>query len=238
MSQNKLNNDPMGLAILDYAKTKKPADIVVAADLCEDDIIPVEVLFRSFDEMPELEKMALDQCKKSVLDVGAGAGIHAKELINRGHKVTAIDISEGAIEYLKSQNIPCSKTSFLELKNQKFDSILMLMNGIGIAGKLSNLELYLQHAKSLLNEGGNIIFDSSDVKFLYEDEDGSYWMDLNAEYYGNFKFQMHYKKEKSAWFDWLYVDFDSMFTIAKKIGLKAIRIHEQDDNYLAVLTKI
>ncbi|MES2799146.1 MAG: class I SAM-dependent methyltransferase [Bacteroidota bacterium] len=236
MSQLEVNNDPMGAAILDYAKSKKPADIIVCADLCEDDIIPVEVLFRTYDEMPELEKMALDECGNSVLDVGAGAGVHAKVLMGREHQVTAIDISKGVNDYLATQGIECTRTAFLDFKGQKFDTVLMLMNGIGIAGKLADLETYLLHAKSLLNEGGNIIFDSSDVKFLYEDEDGSYWMDLNAAYYGNFRFQMHYKKEKSEWFDWLYVDFDSMYKIAKKVGLKAKRIYENDDNYLAVLT--
>lgn len=53
---NKLKGDPVGKAILDYSKSRKPADIIVHSDLCEDDIIPVEVLFRSYKEMPDLEK--------------------------------------------------------------------------------------------------------------------------------------------------------------------------------------
>ena len=110
------------------------------------------------------------------------------------------------------------------------------MNGIGIAGKLSNLETTLEHAKSLLNPGGKILCDSSDIHSLYEDEDGSLWIDLNTEYYGNFRFQMKYKKQKGPWFDWLYVDFDNLFKAAKNVGLKAIRVLEEDDHYLAELT--
>ena len=112
----------------------------------------------------------------------------------------------------------------------------MMMNGIGIAGKLSNLKHTLLHAKSLLKRGGKILCDSSDVKYLYEDEDGSLWIDLNSEYYGNFRFQMKYKKEKGPWFDWLYVDFDSLFTTCKEIGLKANRVMESDDHFLAEIT--
>lgn len=228
--------DPIGLAILDYANTKKPADIIVSSDICEDDIIPVEVLFRTYDEMPELEKQAIDRCEGRVLDVGAGAGVHASVLNDNGHEVLAIDISKGAVDYMQKKGIKAEKIAFLDVKDQKFDTILMLMNGIGVAGKLSELENFLKHAKSLLNPGGRILCDSSDIKYLYEDEDGSMWIDLNSEYYGNFRFQMKYKKEKGPWFDWLYVDFDNLFKAAKNVGLKASKVYEQEDNYLAEIT--
>ncbi len=228
--------DPVGAAILDYIKTRKPDDIIVSSDICEDDVIPVEVLFRNQIEMPDLELMALESCKGKVLDVGAGAGAHSKELIDRGLDVDSIEISDGAVEYMKSIGLNARKINFFDLKNEKYDTILMMMNGIGIAGKLSNLENTLLHAKSLLQPGGKILCDSSDIKYLYEDEDGALWVDLNSEYYGNFRFQMKFKKEKGPWFDWLYVDFDNLFNAAKNVGLKAKKIVDQDDHYLAEIT--
>lgn len=225
--------DPIGLAIQDYSINRKPADIIVSSEICDDDIIPVEVLFRNYDEMPELERIALKKCKGRILDVGAGAGIHAKHLADKGNSVKAIDISKGAVSYMLKQGIDAELTDFSSFKGEKFDVILMLMNGIGIAGKLSNLEETLIHAKELLNPGGKLLCDSSDIKYLYEDEDGSMWIDLNAEYYGNFRFQMKYKKETGVWFDWLYVDFDTLFNAAKNVGLKASKIFDQDDHYLA-----
>jgi len=236
-NMTKISADPIGDAILDYASNHKPFDIVVSSDLCDDDIIPIEVLFRSYKEMPDLEKRALTLCKGNVLDVGAGAGIHCHELIKKGHLVSAIDSSEGAITYLKESGINAIHSNFEEFDTkERFDTILMLMNGIGIAGKLSNLEKTLLKAKKMLNTRGQIIFDSSDVKFLYEDEDGAMWIDLNTEYYGNFKFQMHYKKTSGDWFDWLYVDYDKMHEIATKLGFKCKRIMEQDNHYLAQLS--
>lgn len=228
--------DPVGAAILDYIKTRKPDDIIVSSDICEDDVIPVEVLFRNQIEMPDLELMALESCKGKVLDVGAGAGAHSKELIDRGLDVDSIEISDGAVEYMKSIGLNARKINFFDLKNDKYDTILMMMNGIGIAGKLSNLENTLLQAKSLLQPGGKILCDSSDIKYLYEDEDGALWVDLNSEYYGNFRFQMKFKKEKGPWFDWLYVDFDNLFNAAKNVGLKAKKILDQDDHYLAEIT--
>jgi SAM-dependent methyltransferase len=229
--------DPVGVAILDYAATKKPKDIIVCSDICEDDIIPIEVLFRSYDEMPELEKAALDEAEGKVLDVGSGTGVHAIELLDRGCEVSTIDISEGAVEYMKSIGLNARKMDFFDVKDEQYDTILMMMNGIGIAGTLSNLEKTLSHAKSLLNDGGKILCDSSDIRFLYEDEDGALWVDLNTEYYGNFRFQMKYKQSVGPWFDWLYVDFDNLFKAAKNVGLKAKKIYEnEDDQYLAELT--
>jgi len=230
--------DPIGKAILDYAKTKKPDDIIVSSDICEDDIIPIEVLFRNEDEMPELEIIALNEANGKILDVGAGAGAHTTYLKNLGKDVSAIDISSGAVEFMLSQGLSAKKTDFYDLKNDKYDTILMLMNGIGIAGKLSNLENTLLQAKSLLNKGGKLLCDSSDIKYLYEDEDGSMWVNLNTEYYGNFRFQMKYKKEKGPWFDWLYVDFDSLFNAANNVGLKCRRIYDNEDHYLAEITRI
>jgi SAM-dependent methyltransferase len=228
--------DPVGTAILDYIKTRKPDDIIVSSDICEDDVIPVEVLFRNQNEMPDLELMALESCKGKVLDVGAGAGAHSKELIDRGLDVDSIEISDGAVQYMKSIGLNARKINFFDLKNDKYDTILMMMNGIGIAGKLSNLENTLLHAKNLLQPGGKILCDSSDIKYLYEDEGGALWVDLNSEYYGNFRFQMKFKKEKGPWFDWLYVDFDNLFNAAKNVGLKAKKILDQDDHYLAEIT--
>lgn len=231
--EEKKTGDPIGFAIQDFVKTGKPDDIIVSSDLCDDDIIPIEVLFRKWDEMPEIEQYALSRSTGKILDVGAAAGAHAKWLQDSGLDVETIDISEGSVNYLKNCGLKARKIDFYKLKDEKYDTILMLMNGIGIAGKLSNLETTLKHAKSLLNAGGRIFCDSSDVRYLYEDEDGSLWIDLNSEYYGNFRFQMKYKKEKGPWFDWLYVDFDSLFQACKNVGLKASKVIDSDDHYLA-----
>jgi hypothetical protein len=232
----KKGGDPVGTAILDYASTKKPNDIIVGSDICEDDIIPIEVLFRKMDEMPELEQIALEAAKGKILDVGAGAGVHSLELQDRGFEVFPVEVSDGAVRYMKQVGLNARKINFFDLKDEQYDTILMMMNGIGIAGTLANLEKTLIQAKSLLAEGGKILCDSSDIKYLYEDEDGALWVDLNSEYYGNFRFQMKYKKDKGPWFDWLYVDFDNLFKAAKNVGLKAKRLYENEDHYLAEIT--
>jgi SAM-dependent methyltransferase len=228
--------DPIGAAILAFAEDRRPADIIVKSEICDEDIIPLEVLFRPFDEMPELEQIALEESRGKVLDVGAGAGAHAKYLKELEMEVECIDISKGAVEYLKDMDFSARQIDFFDLKDEQYDTILMLMNGIGIAGTLKNLEKTLEQAKSLLAPGGQILCDSSDIKYLYEDEDGSMVIDLNSEYYGNFRFQMKFKSDVGPWFEWLYVDFENLFKASKNVGLKASKIFDEDDHFLAQIT--
>jgi SAM-dependent methyltransferase len=230
-------SDPIGEAILDYAENRIPNDIIVSSELCEDDVIPLEVLFRTRKDMPELELKALELCRGDVLDVGAGAGIHCLELQKKGINVFAIESSPGASEHLKNSNISVENVNFENFNPSiKYDTILMLMNGIGIAGTLRQLKATLLHAKTLLKPGGQLLCDSSDIRYLYEDDDGALWMNLNAEYYGNFRFQMHYKKTSGPWFDWLYVDYDSLHIIANKAGFTCKRVSEQENHFLAQLS--
>jgi len=227
--------DPLGAAILDFAKTKKPKDVIVRSEICDDDTIPSAYLHRSYDEMPLIEKKALELCKGSILDIGAGAGIHASWLSEHNFTVEAIDISPMAVQYMQSKGLNASACKFEDYESKKHDTLLMLMNGIGIAGELSNLKSILLKAKELLLPQGQIICDSTDIKYLYEDDEGGLWIDLNAEYYGNFKFQMKFKEHETEWFDWLYVDFENLSKIAEDIGLEANKMHEEDNHFLAVL---
>jgi 2-polyprenyl-3-methyl-5-hydroxy-6-metoxy-1,4-benzoquinol methylase len=97
--------DPMGQAIQDFANGLDTPDIIVESELCEDDVMPVPLLFRSFDEMPEIEQLALSHCTGKVLDVGAGSGCHAIYLKEKGVSVSAIDLSPGAIDFQISKGI-------------------------------------------------------------------------------------------------------------------------------------
>lgn len=228
--------DPIGKAILDYSKKEHDENIIVRSELCDDDVIPVEYLFRSFDEFPEIEKIALDHCEGEVLDVGAAVGIHSKELMKRGHVVKAIDTSKGSVEYMQSNGLNAEHINFFTLENESFDTLLFLMNGIGIAGTLGNLPHFLKKCKSLLNPGGKIICDSTDIKYLYENEDGSLWVDLASEYYGNFRYQMAYKNEETPWFDWLYLDKEKFQEAAEKEGFTFKLLMEEEDHFLVELS--
>lgn len=224
-------NDPLGQAVWDYLNNGKAADVVVKSDGFEDDIIPTAHFFRTYQEMPQNEQLALQLARGKVLDVGAGAGCHSLELQQRGCEVSAVDSSPLACKCMQARGVQqVFSMPFSEVPVQQYDTILFLMNGIGIQGGLEQLPALLTRLKMFLHAGSQILFDSSDLRYLYEQEDGSVEMDLNARYYGEFRFQMCYKEIEGEWFDWTYVDPESMRNIAHEEGFEFEVLH-QDDHY-------
>lgn len=232
-------HDPMGAAIRDFHLRGKAARLRVMSSMFDEDEMPVDHLFRTFDDMPHLEQKALNMAYGKVLDIGAGAGCHALALQERGMDVKAIDISPLSCEVMKERGIKdveCVNLFCKQLQG-KYDTLLLLMNGTGIAGKLSQLPALLNRLKELLSEEGQILIDSSDLKYIYENEDGSMDIDLNAQYYGEVDYQMQYRDIKGEPFDWLYTDPMLLASVSKQCGLQC-QIMEQGEHYdyLAKLT--
>lgn len=226
------NNDPMGAAIHDYQNKGKASRLRVLSSMFDEDEMPVAHLFRTFNQMPRLEQKALSMAKGRVLDIGAGAGCHALALQERGLEVKAIDISPLSCEVMKERGVKDAEcvNLFNPQLQGKYDTLLLLMNGTGIAGKLNRLSMLLNRLKELLAEGGQILIDSSDLKYIYENEDGSMDIDLNAPYYGEVDYQMQYKNIKGEPFDWLYTDPMLLASISKQCGLNC-EIVEEGENY-------
>lgn len=233
------SRDPMGSAINDYYKNGRAAHLRVLSSMFEEDEMPIAHLFRSEQEMPQLEKRALTLVRGRVLDVGAGAGCHALALQENGFEVKAIDVSPLSCDVMKArgiEDVECVNLFDTQLQS-KFDTILLLMNGTGIAGKLSRLPLLLNRLKELMAEGAQILIDSSDLKYIYENEDGSMDIDLGGNYYGEVDYQMVYKNVKGDSFDWLYVDSTLLTASCEQCGLKCEIIEKGEHyDYLAQIT--
>ena len=215
--------DPMGAAISDYFNHHRADRLRVFSSQFEEDEIPVKELFRSIQSMPILERTALQMATGRILDVGAGSGCHALALQEMGKEVCAIDISPLSVEVMQQRGVndPRLINLFDETFTETFDTILMLMNGSGIIGRLNNMPGFFQRMKRILRPGGCILMDSSDLRYLFEEEDGSIVIDLAGDYYGEIDFQMQYKDVKGDTFDWLYLDFQTLSLYASECGFKA-----------------
>lgn len=232
--------DLFGKAMLDFQTNNSPEDLITETTISEADEMSVAYLFRSFNEMPKLEQKALELAKGKILDVGCGAGSHSLYLQNeRNLDVTAIDISEKAIETCNLRGVKNAKTQdILTLDGEKYDTIILLMNGVGIFGKLQNCNKFLSKLKSLLNPGGQILLDSSDIIYMFdEDEDGGKWIPSDTEYYGELVFNISYKGDKESAFDWLYLDYNTLQNAAVANGFKCELVLEGEHyDYLAKLS--
>ncbi|WP_339698722.1 class I SAM-dependent methyltransferase [uncultured Marixanthomonas sp.] len=230
--------DIIGTALLDYYHGNYTEDILTETNITEEDVMPLPYLFRSYAEMPQVEQKALDLSYGKTLDVGCGAGSHSLYLQEQGLNVTAIDTSKGAIEVCKLRGVDhVEHIDLLELENKKFDTILLLMNGTGVFQKLEFVSKYLQKLKSLLTSDGQILIDSSDLKYLWDaaDEEG---LDISeAHYYGELEFVMKYKGEESAPFSWIYLDEALFKKKCQENGFNFKVVHRgEHHDYLAKLT--
>ena len=234
-----MKEDILGTALLDYQQGNYSEDIITYSSLDEEDQIPLPYMFRSFKDMPKLEQKALKICQGEILDVGCGAGSHSLYLQNKGLSVTSLDSSPGAIEVSKQRGLKNTiNENFLNFEGKTFDTILILMNGVGLAGTLHGLEKFFEKLKSLLKTDGQILLDSSDIIYMFEnDEDGGYWIPEDVNYYGEVSFSMEYKNKKSETFPWLYVDYNTLQRASNYSNLTCELVMEGEHyDYLARLT--
>jgi SAM-dependent methyltransferase len=231
--------DLFGKAILDYQTNNSPEDLITETTISEEDEMSVAYLFRSYQEMPAMEQKALQLAKGKILDVGCGAGSHSLYLQNELNlEVTAIDISSNAIQACSLRGIKNARVQdVMTLENETYDTILLLMNGAGMCGKLKNIPNFLIKLKSLLNPGGQILLDSSDIIYMFDDDDdGGKWIPSDNEYYGEVVFNIGYKGEKEKPFNWMYIDYNTLQNAAFANELEAELILEGEHyDYLAKL---
>ncbi|MFT5245190.1 MAG: 2-polyprenyl-3-methyl-5-hydroxy-6-metoxy-1,4-benzoquinol methylase, partial [Psychroserpens sp.] len=205
-----MNKDLFGKALQDFNNNNYTEDLITSTNISGEDELPLPYLFRSYSEMPKLEQKALQLAKGNVLDVGCGSGSHSLYLQEKGLDVKAIDVSEGAVAVAKNRGVQYVEQKDIIEETETFDTILLLMNGTGIFKEISQVSKYLNHLKSLLNPEGQILIDSSDIKYMYEDDDGGLWIDTNANYYGELDYFLSYKGEKEEPMKWLYIDFERL----------------------------
>lgn len=234
----RIENDPMGQAISNFFFHKDQSPIFVNTNITEGEELHVSHLFRKFNSMPNLEKTALKMVNGSILDVGAGAGAHSLFLQNNGFDVTAIDLSMASCEVMRHRGINkviCKDIWTFE--SSRFDTILFMMNGIGLAKTLDGLEPLLNRLKKMIKTNGQVLLDSSDIKYMFEDDDGGLWVDLQKNYYGDLDYSLVYKNVIADKFPWLFVGFDVLEEIAIKSGWNVDHIYQDDHHqYLARLT--
>ncbi len=226
--------DVFGKALLDYYQTGKADTLILHNSYAEEEEMPVDLFFRENENMPDLELSALHLCKGKILDIGAGVGSHALFLQAFNVDVTAIDISKTAVEIMKKRGVKTALVAdILKFKSdERYDTLLMLMNGIGLMGTLPVFEKFICEAKGLLNAEGQILFDSSDISYLYEDLPRP----IN-KYFGEVSYRYEYKGQKGNWFNWVYIDKKTIINVAERNGWKAeILLEDGEDQFLVRLS--
>jgi SAM-dependent methyltransferase len=229
--------DPMGAALLAWMQGQHDAVIAVYNSVQADEELEVSWLFRNPAEAVEVEATLLEHCSGSVLDIGAGSGIHSLFLQEKGLDVTAIDISPISVEVMKQQGVrKAFCADVFDWERGPYDTLLMMMNGIGIVGDLKGLDRFFEKAKSLLAPKGRVLLESTDILYAYADEHDAITIP-GDHYYGEIEYQMCFDNKTGRPFPWLFVDPATLSLMAEKAGFPCSILHQGPTyNYAASLS--
>jgi SAM-dependent methyltransferase len=215
---------------------------MVHTDLWCDESTPVEEFYRPDGHpLPELERTALDLCRGRTLDLGAGAGRHALELQRRGLEVIAVDVSPEAVEVMRERGVTDARCGHLEgLVGERFDTIILLMHGIGLVGTLRGLAHFFDQAQLHLEENGRIIFDSADLGLVmpeHFDEGLEDWR-AGGLYPGEVEYRLSYGGFEGDPYPWLFVDPLTLADLAQAADFRAeVVARGERGSYLARLRR-
>jgi SAM-dependent methyltransferase len=232
--------DTYSQALSNYHSGKGPDTFTIIRDDDFTSTVPVGMFFdtKSFSN---IETMALSSCLGKTLDIGAGVGRHSTELQRTGVDVTGIDISKTAVEIMNERGI--HKTiccDIFHFSGPEFHTLLMLMNGIGIAGNPQKLDQLLTACHDLLTIDGEIFVESIDV-LKSNDTTHKNYRDRNvsnSNYSGQQNLRIDYDGVLGSWFEWLHLTFVELTRHAEANQFEAeLMIDEDDGRYLARLRK-
>lgn len=224
--------DLHGAALLDCYRGDRAATLVCHQDGARDDV-PAAFWLR--DEPDLLETMALNLCRGRVLDLGAGAGLHALELQRRGLEVTAIDISPACVAIMKDRGVCDARTADLfSFAGGPFDTIVSLCNGLDKVGRLRDLPAFFDRMRTLLAPGGMLLADSFDVRVGASPERLANMAvkALEGRYFGESDLRFEYRERVTDLFSVLHVDFDTLTAAAEKAGWESQWLAGNAGHYL------
>jgi SAM-dependent methyltransferase len=192
---------------------------------------PVALFFRAPEEMGAVEAEALRLARGRILDLGAGVGAHAVPLMRRGLAVTAVEILPEARAALRAAGVADVRPDTGALvEGERFATVLALMNGLGLCATLGELGPFLARLAGLLDERGQILADSTDPSDWDDPQDG--------RYPGEVHMQLGFGGRWGEPFSFLFVDADTLRTIAGGQGLDVeVAAEEEDGRYLARITR-
>ncbi len=231
--------DPLGQALLDYHAGARDVVLEVFHDLGGPDPLPVEHFFRGPEAMNELERTALDLARGRVLDLGAGVGSHALALQEKGLTVTALDALPEAVKIMRSRGVLDVRLGrWQDLPGEeRYDTVLILMNGAGVAGTLGGMVRLLDTLRNTLSPGGRILLDSANLPEVLDapDEEDGIPLGEDGRYPGELHYQIAYGGMRGDPVPQLFLDSRLLAQLCREAGLRCTVVAEEGDLYLAVI---
>jgi SAM-dependent methyltransferase len=229
-----MSHDILGSAIESYFLRNDDTPVRVFINKNEEPKMYPSIFFRPYRNMLKYEKIALRECQGEILDLGCGAGCHSLYLQGKGQEVTAVEISKKSAKVAQARGVKkIINEDWRNLRLKNYDTVLVLMNGMGLAESPAELKVMFRKLKSFLSKSGSILIDSTDVTYAKAD-----WPMLDSEYFGKVQFELKYRG-KTQCFPWLFVDFETAVKTANSVKLNVeVLERARNGHFLLRLSKM
>lgn len=157
--------DPLGRAMLDYARDEYDDDCVYRDGDEVRDAAIAAFYFLPESEWSDRERADLDSLSGPVLDLGCGAGRHALTLQERGVDVLATDVSPHAVQAASERGVThaVQMDMFdLRLPADHFRSVLALGTQVTVAGSLARLRAFFPELARVTTDDARVLLDGYD----------------------------------------------------------------------------
>ncbi len=195
--------DLLGVALSDMLKGVK-GDFIFYYSGNKSSVHDISRYLRTVRQLAPLEKLLIDEARGRILDIGCATGYYLPALMKRG-EAYGIEISPKLVAIAKKKGFRnCFQGDiFSFLSQNKFDTITLLENNIGLGGDLSGTKKLLKKIKSLLNDGGQILIDARNI----DDRD-----------YFKIKLTPSWRGKKGEEFGWISFNKKYLMSLLKKNG--------------------
>ncbi|MGH3887188.1 MAG: class I SAM-dependent methyltransferase [Pseudonocardiaceae bacterium] len=155
-------------------------------------------------------------------DIGCCTGRHLQHLTDRGITAHGIDTCRAAVGLARAANTSADVAdAHTYTPPQPVNTVLALGGGLGIAGTLDQVPVFLSHLASWLAPGGQLIVSSVDWKATADEHHA--WVTkatTEGRYPGDVRLRLRYENSVGAWFDWTWIDPDTLAAATEQTGLR------------------
>lgn len=188
--------------------------------------------FAPYSSWPTHEKRAMRWVRGRVLDVGCGAGRAALALQDKSHEVVAIDESPLAVEVARkrgARDVRALALADVDESLGRFDTVLILRNNFGLAGKDEEARRLLRRLLALTSDRGRIVTDSVDPARL----------DRAQRDAAGQQFRLRFESYSSPWFRYAMLAPDAVEPLVEGTGWRVAKLIDSGSpRYGIVLEKI
>lgn len=188
------------------------------------------------------ERRAMRFVRGRVLDFGSGAGRVGLHLQGRGHEVVGIDVSPLAVELSRQRGLVDARLGTLDSavrKGERFDTILLLGNNLGLLGGEPQGRRLLKKLARLAGDRGRLLAGSydpyegaSDFKRAYQERNRA-----RGRMGGVERVRVRYHHYATPWYDVFFASREEVTELVAGTGWVASRFVDDGPGYVTVLDR-